>query len=374
MSQCSCCLCGGSCGASGSVVGLGHAAPSSLLDPEVPALWGSNTDSKPVEEFEIAQEPLHQDCHPDPITGGLKIFACARPKEAISAPTAGLPTPMQLKWCSSADIRKTSRLNPMGNKPTRRSRPSDAARSQKDSFLSPCSRSPPQVLQALGPLHQFSDVCAVVLFDSEPGEFLYVTSTYAGQPILELNETQTFEFRVYDHAYPLQTSSTASSRLGVNRLTGYMSLTGTNWVCGESITSTLHVIARAEGWGLQAMPPQPLQTVWLGNSSFWSRNLLTKDSGSPLLDPVHDAGITGSFFGPKPKELRKADHATRTALFHRALQVTVVYIPFNIHSNHCDYFKLNWQLTPSRFMTCFPLYCRPKWRTPNSFFTGWQSG
>jgi len=145
---------------------------------------------------------------------------------------------------------------------------------------------------------------------------------------------------VYDPAYSLQTSSTASSRSGVNRPTGYMSLTGTNKVCGETITSTLHIIARAEGWGLQAMPPQPLQTVWLGNSSFWFRNLVTNHSGSPLLDPVHDAGITGSFFGSKSKELRKADHATRTTLFHRALQVTVVYIPFNIHSNHWVYFKI----------------------------------
>jgi len=187
---------------SSSGVGQGHAAPSSLLDLEVPAPWGSNTDSKPVEEVEIAQQ-LHQDCHPDPITGGLEISACARPKEAISAPTAGLPTPMQLKWCSSADKRKTSRLHPMTNTPTRRSRPSDAARSRKDSFFNPSSRSPPQVLQALGPLHQIPDVRAAVLLDSEPGEFLYVTSTYAGQPISELNETQPFEFRVYDHAYPL---------------------------------------------------------------------------------------------------------------------------------------------------------------------------
>ena len=43
---------------------------------------------------------------------------------------------------------------------------------------------------------------------------------------------------------------------------------------------------------------------------------------------------------PKPQELRKADHATRTALFYRALQVMVVYIPFNIHSNHWVYFKI----------------------------------
>jgi len=128
-------------------------------------------------------------CHPDPLTGGLEIPACARPKEAISAPTAGLPTPMQLKWCSSADKRKTSRHNPMWNKPARRSRPSEAVRSRTDSFFSPSSRFPPQVQQAQGPLHQFSDVRAAVLLDSEPGEFLYVTSTYAGQPILELNET-----------------------------------------------------------------------------------------------------------------------------------------------------------------------------------------
>jgi len=37
MFQCSCYLCGGSCGASGSLVGLGHVAPSSPLDLEVPA-------------------------------------------------------------------------------------------------------------------------------------------------------------------------------------------------------------------------------------------------------------------------------------------------------------------------------------------------
>jgi len=86
------------------------------------------------------------------------------------------------------------------------------------------------------------------------------------------------------------------------------------------------------------MPPQPLQ-VWLGNS-FWSKNLLTKGSGSPLLDPVHDAGITGSFFGLKPKEVRNAEHATRMAVFNGSLQVTVVYIPFNINSNHWVYFNI----------------------------------
>jgi len=219
----------------------------------------------------------------------------------------------------------------MGNKPTRRSRPLDAARSRKDSFVSPSSRSPPQVLQALGPLHQFPDVRAAVLFDLKPGEFLYFISTYAGQPISELNETQPFEFRGYDHAYPLQTSSTASSRLGVNRPTGYMSLTGTNWVCGETMTSTLHVIARVEGWGLQAMPPQPLQTLWLGSFSFWSRNLLTKRTRA--------AACSSTLYTTQASRAQ-ADHATRTALFHRALQVTVVYIPFNIHSNHWVYFKI----------------------------------
>ena len=127
MFKCSCCLCGGLCGASNSVVDLGPATPSSFLDPEVPVLRGSNTDLKPEEEAEIAKQPFHQDWHQDPNTGGPKIAACARPKEGIPATTAGLPTPMQLKWSSSADKRKTSRLNPPGNKPTRRSRPSDAA-------------------------------------------------------------------------------------------------------------------------------------------------------------------------------------------------------------------------------------------------------
>ena len=50
--------------------------------------------SKPAEEVEIAKLPLHEDCHQDPNTGGPKISACTRPKEALSAPTVGLPTPM----------------------------------------------------------------------------------------------------------------------------------------------------------------------------------------------------------------------------------------------------------------------------------------
>ena len=57
-------------GGSSSEVGLGHAAPSFLLDPEVPASGGSNSDSKPVEKVEIAQK-LHQGCHPDPLTRPL---------------------------------------------------------------------------------------------------------------------------------------------------------------------------------------------------------------------------------------------------------------------------------------------------------------
>jgi len=64
MFECSCCLCGGSCGVSSLEVGHGHAAPSFLLDPEVPASGGSNTVSKPVEKVEITQQ-LYQDCHPD---------------------------------------------------------------------------------------------------------------------------------------------------------------------------------------------------------------------------------------------------------------------------------------------------------------------
>jgi len=153
---------------------------------------------------------------------------------------------MQLKWSSSADKRKTCRLNPMGKKPTRvgrvglfpigfslsEARPSDAARSREDSFFSPSSQSPPQVLQALGPLHQFPDVRAAVLFDSQPGEILCVTSTPSADPVY----------------YQLTFGGQQADWLN----------TCTNWVCGETITSTPHIIARAEGRGLQAMPPQLL--------------------------------------------------------------------------------------------------------------------
>ena len=77
------------------------------------------------------------------------------------------------------------------------------------------------------------------------------------------------------------------------------------------------------------------------NGMAWQLLLLVpKSSHKGLGQPAHDAGITGSFFRPKPQELRKADHATRTALFYRALQVTAVYVPINIHSNHWVYFKI----------------------------------
>ena len=129
MFQCSCCLCGVSCGGSSSEVGLGHAVPPFLLDPEVPAPGGSNSDSKTVEKVEITQQ-LHQGCHPNPLTRGPETPTWTRPEEAASAQTAG--PPMQLRWCTSADKRKTSRLNPMGNKPVRRSRPLEAVRSRTD--------------------------------------------------------------------------------------------------------------------------------------------------------------------------------------------------------------------------------------------------
>jgi len=78
--------------------------------------------------------------------------------------------------------------------------------------------------------------------------------------------------------------------------------------------------------------------VWIG-TTYWSTNLLTAGSGDLLLDPRYDAGITGSFFGSKPK-LKNASLQARLVLRDRALQVTVAYIPFNIHGNHWVYFKV----------------------------------
>ena len=183
----------------------------------------------------------------------MMVLACCSLKYCVCGlMLAILPTPMQLKWNSSADKRKKSRLNPIGSKPIQRSRPSDLARSSMDSFLRPPSRPSLQVPQVHPPHSRFPDLRAEILLDFEVGELLYITSTYTGQPILGPTR---IEFTVHDIAYPLQTSSTARSKSGVNGPSGYLSLTGTNWVCGETITSTLHIIARAERWGLQAMPP-----------------------------------------------------------------------------------------------------------------------
>jgi len=81
MFQCLCCLCGGSYGVSSSEVGLSNAAPSFLLDLEVPASGGSNTDSKPVEKVEIAQKhiraaiqtPLREVLRPLPALGPRRL-------------------------------------------------------------------------------------------------------------------------------------------------------------------------------------------------------------------------------------------------------------------------------------------------------------
>ena len=78
MFQCSCCLCGGSCGGSSSEVGLGHAAPPFLLDPEVPAPGGSNSDSKPVEKVETAQQ-LHMAAIQTPLREVLRPLRALGP-------------------------------------------------------------------------------------------------------------------------------------------------------------------------------------------------------------------------------------------------------------------------------------------------------
>ena len=104
------------------------------------------------------------------------------------------------------------------------------------------------------------------------------------------------------------------------------------------------------------------------------RNLLTEDSGSPLLDPIHDAGITGSFFRPKPKELPKADQATLTAVFYCALQVTIVYIPFNIHSNYWVYFKIELATNTITLHDPLPPLLQTQVKDTKHFFTDWQSG
>ena len=47
------------------------------------------------------------------------------------------------------------------------------------------------------------------------------------------------------------------------------------------------IIAWAEGWGLQAMPPQSHHTIWIGNFC-WFKNLLTEGSSRSLTNPVHE--------------------------------------------------------------------------------------
>jgi len=82
-----------------------------------------------------------------------------------------------------------------------------------------------------------------------PGQmqFLFTKATYASQPIQSLDSQHAFVFEVQDYAYPLQTSSVVLSGISAMQSTGYRSLEGTNWVCGETITSPLHIIARAQG-------------------------------------------------------------------------------------------------------------------------------
>ena len=252
------------------------------------------------------------------------------------------PTPMRLVWTSAADKCKGSRHNPIGTKKkTLQEGRKATARAPVGTFFKSASRPPPQSPQASRPSPKPPDIRTAVLHDSQAGESLYIESIYADQHTTVHADGPTFEFTVSDCAYPLCASSVARLHQDANCPSGYASLTGTIWVCGETITSTLHIIARAEGWGLQTMPPQPGQTVWLGASSYWSKNLLTPGSGRALTDPTLDAGVTGAFFGKKPKQIQHASHGARTALFERALQVKTVYVPFNIHGSHWVYFKVD---------------------------------
>jgi len=253
-----------------------------------------------------------------------------------------LPTPVCLKWPPQSRSRKVPRFNPTGPKPTRSSktRPRLAPETQtiRDMFAKALPREPP----VPHPVTGLPDVREAVLRNIGAGELLYTESKYVSQPSVGSSDNlPPIEFCKSDFGYPLLTSSTSRTRPGVERPSGYTSLMESNWVCGETITSTLHIMARAEGWGLQDMPPQPLQTIWIGNSAYWSRNLLMAGSDRPLTDPVYDAGISGSFFGRKPKQIRKASLPVRIALLRRALQVAVAYIPYNIHSNHWVYFRID---------------------------------
>mmetsp|Transcript_64885 Transcript_64885/g.95017 ORF Transcript_64885/g.95017 Transcript_64885/m.95017 type:complete len:252 (-) Transcript_64885:1063-1818(-) len=140
MFRCACCLCKGPwC----TLKAPPLLSPPPLPDPEVLVLEG--VDSNPRSATETAGQLLRQDRHRnvDP-----EIPAQERSNELggnMPPPVVILPTPMQLKWNSSADKRKNSRLKLIGNKPTQRSRPSDLARSRMDSFFRPPSRPSPQV-------------------------------------------------------------------------------------------------------------------------------------------------------------------------------------------------------------------------------------
>jgi len=86
------------------------------------------------------------------------------------------------------------------------------------------------------------------------------------------------------------------------------------------VTSTLHIIAKGEGWGPESMPlsvekmalgiesmsPQPHQTALIINNTYWSMKLMEDFWDMVLTNPIYDAGITSSFFLQKPKHLQRA--------------------------------------------------------------------
>ena len=334
---CECCLCTGQCR---DAEPLEVSDNSHLGSASMDRASGS-VDGGPDTPIVSKRNPKQCGLTPEE-QGTLKAGETVGPTGSIPSTTTRLPTPMQLVWTSAADKRKGSRYNPIGVRATKLQGPRKAAaRTSADTFFKPTSRPSFQSPQASQPSLKSLDVRSAVLHDSDAGEFLYIESIYTGQPIIAHAEGPIFEFAVSDFAYPLRTSSVARLHQGANRPSGYLSLTGTNWVCGETVTSTLHIIARAEGWGLQAMPPQPGQTVWIGPNSYWSKNLLTEGSGRSLTDPALDAGVTGAFFGKNPKQIKHANHHACTALFQRALQVKTVYVPFNIHSFHWVYFRVD---------------------------------
>jgi len=92
-------------------------------------------------------------------------------------PAAILSAPMQLKWNSLADKRKNSRLNPMGNKPIHRSRPSDLSRSRKDSFFSDLPAGPrPRPHRLWDPSINFSTFAQRYYLTRRQGNFCIMMS------------------------------------------------------------------------------------------------------------------------------------------------------------------------------------------------------